>query len=58
MPAANLHKPHLPAEDAPDESEPISLPVEPDKGPIPAVIPDDPQQERLVSPEDLPQQPG
>ncbi len=48
--ACLLHKPHRPAEDAPDEFDPGSLPVEPDEGPIPAAIPEDPEHERLIDP--------
>jgi|JI6StandDraft_1071083.scaffolds.fasta_scaffold474423_2 hypothetical protein len=34
--------PHRPGEEGPDEFEPNDLPVEPDEGPIPTPIPDDP----------------
>jgi len=33
------------------EDEPGALPVEPDEGPLPAVIPDDPEQQRVILPE-------
>jgi len=33
------------------EDEPGALPVEPDEGPVPAVIPDDPEQQRVILPE-------
>jgi len=32
------------------DDEPDSLPVEPDQGPVPAVIPEDPEQQRVVLP--------
>jgi hypothetical protein len=35
----------------PDEFEPGSLPVEPDEGPVPAGIPDDPEHDRVIDPE-------
>ncbi len=44
------HKPHHPNKDVPEEFEPRELPVEPDKGPVPDQIPDDPEHERLVDP--------
>jgi hypothetical protein len=44
------HKPHHPQHDVPEEPEPTSMPVEPDEGPVPAAIPDDPESERQVSP--------
>jgi hypothetical protein len=40
-------KPHHPSNDVPDEFEPGELPVEPDEGPIPPLIPDDPEHERV-----------
>jgi len=40
-----------PGKNDPDD-EPDSLPVEPDEGPVPADIPDDPEQQRTVSPGD------
>lgn len=51
MPQSSLHKPYQPSQDVPDEFEPSSLPVEPDEGPVPAVIPDDPEHYRVVDPE-------
>lgn len=36
----------------PDEFEPGSLPVEPDEGPVPADIPQDPGFDRVVEPDD------
>lgn len=50
MVSAQLHKPHLPTHDVPEESEPDAPPVEPDEGPVPALIPDDPENERKVNP--------
>ena len=35
---------------APDEFEPGGPPVEPDEGPVPAPIPEDPEHERVVDP--------
>ena len=43
------HKPHHTDHDAGDP-EPGMLPVEPDKGPVPA-IPADPEHDRVVDPE-------
>ena len=40
-----------PDRDEPDDV-PDSLPVAPDEGPVPAVIPEDPEQQRVVQPED------
>jgi hypothetical protein len=48
---ASHHRPHHPNQDVPDDWEPGSLPVEPDEGPIPAVIPDDPEHDRTIDPE-------
>lgn len=45
------HKPYHPSQDVPEEFEPGSLPVEPDEGPQPAGIPDDPEHDRVVDPE-------
>lgn len=33
------------------EDEPDALPVEPDEGPVPAVIPQEPELQRVVQPE-------
>jgi hypothetical protein len=41
MSGAGTHKQH-PMHDVPDELVPGSMPVEPDEGPVPAAIPDDP----------------
>ena len=53
MPQSSLHKPYQPSQDVPDEFEPSSLPVEPDEGPVPAGIPDDPDHDRAVDPRSL-----
>jgi pimeloyl-ACP methyl ester carboxylesterase len=45
-----LHLPHHPGNDVPDELEPGALPVEPDEGPVPSHIPDDPEHERVIDP--------
>ena len=39
-----------PNHDVPDDFEPDALPVEPDEGPVPASIPEDPEHERTVDP--------
>jgi len=44
------HK-HHPIHDVPDEPLPGSMPVEPDQGPVPAEIPDDPEDDRVIDPE-------
>ena len=60
MPNTSRRKPHQPHQprhphhaqtDAPDDIEPDSLPVEPDMGPTPTHIPDDPELDRVVNPE-------
>ncbi|WP_180130785.1 hypothetical protein [Rhodoferax sp. BLA1] len=43
-------QPDLPDNDVPDEFEPGAPPVEPDEGPVPAFIPDDPEHERVIDP--------
>ncbi|MBT3068921.1 hypothetical protein [Rhodoferax sp. U11-2br] len=45
-----LPQPDLPDNDVPDEFEPGAPPVEPDEGPVPAFIPDDPEHERVIDP--------
>jgi hypothetical protein len=45
-----LHMPHLPNTEVPDEFDPGSPPVEPDEGPVPSHIPDDPEHERVIDP--------
>ncbi len=49
MPQTDAHQPRHPGKDDPDDV-PDALPVEPDEGPVPAVIPDDPEQQRVVQP--------
>ena len=44
--------PAHPGKDGPDDFEPDQLPVEPDEGPVPDGVPDDPGQLRLVVAED------
>ncbi len=51
MPKTDAHPPRHPGKKAP-EDEPDSLPVEPDEGPVPAAIPEDPEQQRVLVPED------
>lgn len=50
MPGTSPHK-HHPVHDVPDEHVPGSMPVEPDTGPVPAEIPDDPEDDRVLDPE-------
>jgi hypothetical protein len=50
MSRTQLSKPHHPDHDVPEEREQPELPVEPDEGLIPPVIPDDPEHERLIDP--------
>ena len=45
------HRPQRPIHDVPDELVPGSMPVEPDEGPVPATIPDDPEDDRVIDPE-------
>ena len=45
------HKPHRINIDDLDEPEPGLLPVEPDEGPVPPLIPDDPEHDRVIDPE-------
>lgn len=47
----HLHRPYQPTPDVPDEIEPGALPVQPDQGPVPALIPDDPEHDRVIDPE-------
>jgi len=49
MPKTHASPHRHPGKDDPDD-EPDSLPVEPDEGPVPAVIPQDPEQQRVVQP--------
>lgn len=50
---ALLGQPRLPDIGEPGDFEPDPLPVEPDEGPVPPFIPDDPEHERLVYPASL-----
>lgn len=43
-------KPHRPIHDVPAEREPPEPPVEPDEGPTPSLIPDDPEHDRIIDP--------
>lgn len=43
------HKPPQPNNDVPDEFEPGSMPVEPDQGPLPTGIPEEPEQGQLLA---------
>ena len=45
-----LHRSHSPQHDLPDENEPSTLPVEPDEGLVPPLIPDDAEHDRLIDP--------
>ena len=42
--------PHSPHKDVPEEFEPGAPPVEPDEGPVPAHIADDPEHDRVIDP--------
>ena len=50
MSHAHTSKPHHPNNDVPEEFEPGAPPVEPDEGPIPPLIPDDPEHDRVIDP--------
>lgn len=50
MSRTQFPKSHRPIHDVPEKREPLELPVEPDEGLIPPVIPDDPEHERLIDP--------
>lgn len=43
-------KPHHPNQDVPEEFEPGAPPVEPDEGPVPASIPENPEHEHVIDP--------
>ena len=45
------HKPHRPNTEDPDDFEPGSQPVDPDEGPVPPNISEDPEHDRVVDPE-------
>jgi hypothetical protein len=47
-PPRHAHRPH---DVEPDDPEPGSMPVEPDQGPVPPIIPEDPEHDRIVDPE-------
>ncbi|MDP1650853.1 MAG: hypothetical protein Q8M01_22015 [Rubrivivax sp.] len=50
MALAHIHRPHHPNHDVPEEFERGAPPVEPDEGPVPAHIPDDPENEPVIAP--------
>lgn len=50
MKSLHAPAPHSPRHDIPDEPAPDAPPVEPDEGPVPALIPDDPENQRTVNP--------
>lgn len=52
----HAHKPNHPDNDVPEEFEPGAPPVEPDEGPVPAQVPDDPEHDRIVDPAEDPAQ--
>lgn len=52
MPSRRPKSVPVPDEAAPGGPEQGWLPFEPDQGRVPAVIPDDPEHDRLVDPED------
>ena len=52
------HRPQHPIHDVPDELVPGSMPVEPDEGPVPAPIPDDPEDDRVIDPSPEKVKPG
>lgn len=45
------HKPHRTPVRDPDDLEPGMFPVDPDQGPVPANIPQDPEHDRVIDPE-------
>ncbi|MDE2092711.1 MAG: hypothetical protein KGL99_03475 [Burkholderiales bacterium] len=51
MPSHTPRKPHRHHDAESDDPEPGSMPVEPDQGPVPPVVPDDPEDGRIVDPE-------
>jgi len=50
MTPTRIPKPHPPNQDVPEELEPGAPPIEPDEGPVPAFIPEDPEHERVIDP--------
>lgn len=51
---ATYSKPHHPRQDVPGELDPGAPPVEPDEGTVPAMIPDDPEHDRVIDPAESP----
>jgi hypothetical protein len=51
MTRLKMPKPHRTPMDESEESEGAPLPVEPDEGLVPPMIPDDPEYDRLIDPE-------
>ena len=52
MTAVTKREPHpTRVDEAEQNSDPGMLPVAPDQGPVPAVIPADPEHDRVVDPE-------
>jgi len=47
-------KSHNPRQDVPGEFDPVAPPVEPDEGTVPAMIPDDPEHDRVIDPAESP----
>jgi hypothetical protein len=58
MSRTQFPKSHRPHHDVPEEREPPELPVEPDEGLIPPMIPDDPEHDRLIDPAGMRPQEG
>jgi len=50
MTLSHFPKPNIPNNDVPEEFEPGAPPVEPDEGPVPDHIPDDPEHDRVIDP--------
>jgi len=51
MATQHPHKPHPSHDVAADDPEPGMLPVDPDQGPVPPVIPADPEHDRVIDPQ-------
>lgn len=47
----SLRKQRNTSPNTPDKADPAHLPVEPDEGPVPSNIPEDPESDRVVDPE-------
>ncbi len=45
-------KSHRSPIEEPEDPDGAPMPVEPDEGPVPAMIPDDPEHDRVIDPED------